>query len=53
MYKYATIPKIWAYPLRIFQQIGKNRQIRAFLNEKDRRELEGGDDEKKIYTKIL
>ena len=37
-------------PLRISQQIGKNRQIRAFLNEEGRHKLEGGDGEKKIFT---
>ena len=38
-------------PLRISQQMGKNRQIHAFLNEEGRHELEGGDDEKKILHK--
>ena len=28
----------------------KNRQIHVFLNEEGRHELEGGDDEKKLFT---
>ena len=38
-------------PLRISQQMGKNRQIRAFSNKEGRHELEGGDGEKKFLHK--
>ena len=36
--------------LRIFQQMGKNRQIYAFLTNKGHQELEGDDGEKNFFT---